>query len=347
MLNSKWLVSTNICNYPARAQPDNDYTKREIFMKTQLYKKTIAAFCALTIITAAVTGCSGNKNEAAKSASSESSETSSKDSDTKTISTIMGDVEVPVNPQRVICTYGLGDVVALGVTPVATYDVAGTAYEKELNQIPVWESFESEEIMSYEPDLIFVVNEEQYDAVSKIAPTVYIPFTELSMDERVTFLGEVLGKEDEANTLLSEFKEKLNDAKSEMDTMGIADSTFSIFEKSENGVWVYGDKWGRGGDIVYSQLGLAAPEVIQNEIIAKDQYRDVSLESIGEYAGDYIVFSGDLGDLAGNPVWNSIPAVKDGKIIPIDFTLFYDIDIYSSNVQLDYLMEQLREISNK
>ncbi len=316
-------------------------------MKTRLYKKTIATFCALTIIATALTGCSANKNETTKSSSSESSDSAVKGADTKTVSTVKGDVEVPVDPKRVICTYGLGDVIALGVTPVATYDVTGTAYEKEVEKVPVWESFESEEIMSYDPDLIFVVNDEQYDAVSKIAPTVYIPFTELSMEERVTFLGEVLGKEDEAKTLLSDFQNKLKEAKSEMDTMGIADSTFSIFEVSDNGIWVYGDKWGRGGDILYSQLGLAAPEVIQNEIIGKDQYRDVSLESIGEYAGDYIVFSGELGDLTSNPVWNSIPAVKDGKIIPIDFTLFYDIDIYSSDVQLDYLMDQLREISNK
>lgn len=321
-------------------------------MKKDLHKKTIASLCALTIAATAFTGCVSNKNDTSASSSlpssTEAADTSTEDTGTKTVSTIMGDVEVPLNPQRVIVTYGMGDVIALGITPVATYDVTGTAYEKEVDQLPVWDSFESEEIMSYDPDLIFVVSQEQYDEVSKIAPTVYIPFTEMSMDERVTFQGEVLGKEEEAKTLLSDFKEKLESAKAEMETMGIADSTFSIFEASSDGsVWVYGDKWGRGGDILYSQLGLKAPDVIQSEIIGKDQYRDVSLEAINDYAGDYIVFSGELGDLADSPVWNSIPAVKEGNIIPIDFTLFYDIDIYSSNVQLDYLMDQLEEITSK
>ncbi|WP_099469588.1 ABC transporter substrate-binding protein [Konateibacter massiliensis] len=318
-------------------------------MKKNLYIKAIASLSALAIVAVGLTGCAGNKADTSASSqstsSTEAADAETENNSTKIVSTVMGDVEVPVNPQRVIATYGMGDVIALGVIPVATYDVTGTAYEKEVEQLPVWDGFESEEIMSYDPDLILVVNQEQYDEASKIAPTILIPFTELSMEERITFLGEILGKEEEAKAALSDFEGKINNAKAEMETMGIADSTFSIFEASENGIWVYGDKWGRGGDILYSHLKLNAPEVIQSEIIGKDQYRDVSLEAINDYAGDFIVFSGNLGDLEDNPVWNSIPAVKDGKIIPIDFTLFYDIDIYSSNVQLDYLMEKLKEIT--
>lgn len=90
---------------------------------------------------------------------------------------------------------------------------------------------------------------------------------------------------------------------------------------------------------------MNAPQVIEDEIIGKDQYRDLSLEAIGDYAGDYIILSGELGDLADSPVWNSIPAVKAGNVIPIDFTLFFDIDIYSSDVQLDYIMGQLNSLT--
>ena len=101
------------------------------------------------------------------------------------------------------------------------------------------------------------------------------------------------------------------------------------------------DKWGRGGDLIYSHLGFKAPEIVQNEIIAKDQYRAVSMEVIQDYAGDYIILSGDIDELNGNTIWESLPAVKGGRTIPIDFTLFYDIDIYSSRVQLDYLLDAM------
>jgi iron complex transport system substrate-binding protein len=236
----------------------------------------------------------------------------------------------------------MGDLLALGVKPVATYQTSGTAYEKEVADLSVWNQFEAEEIMAFDPDLILVVNQEQYDEVSKIAPTILIPFTQLSMDERVTYLGEILNKQEEAKKALTDFKEKIAKAKETLNQKGITSQNFSIFEASSNGgIWVYGDKWGRGGDLIYSQLGLNAPDIIQKEIIAKDQYRELSMESVQDYAGDYIIFSGELGSLLDNPVWNSIPAVKAGNVIPINEELFYDIDLYSSGVQLDYLIKAL------
>lgn len=259
--------------------------------------------------------------------------------ETRVIKTVQGEAEIPADPKRVIVTYCLGDVLALGVKPVATYDAAGKAYEKEVADLPVWDKFEAEEILSYDPDLILVVNQEQYEIASKIAPTVLLPFTELSLEERVRFLGDVLNRQDEAEKALGNFEQKLKEAKEVLAEKQILDKTVSIFGTDANGtIWVFGDKWGRGGDLIYSHLGFKAPEIIQDEIIAKDQYRDISLEVIRDYAGDYLILSGDIDELNGNTIWESLPAVKNGRTISIDFTLFYDIDIYSSGVQLDYLL---------
>ena len=262
--------------------------------------------------------------------------------ETRVIKTVHGETEVPADPQRVIATYCIGDVLTLGVKPVATYDVTGTAYEKEVAGLPVWDKFEAEEILSYDPDLIIVVNQEQYDAASKIAPTVLLPFTEISLEERVRFLGDVLNRQEEAEKALENFEQKIKEAKEALAEKQVMDKTVSIFGKDANGsIWVFGDKWGRGGDLIYSQLGFKAPEIVQNEIIAKDQYRAVSMEVIQDYAGDYLILSGDIDELNGNTIWESLPAVKSGRTIPIDFTLFYDIDIYSSSVQLDYLLDAM------
>lgn len=262
--------------------------------------------------------------------------------ETRVIKTVHGETEVPADPQRVIATYCIGDVLTLGVKPVATYDVTGTAYEKEVAGLPVWDKFEAEEILSYDPDLIIVVNQEQYDAASKIAPTVLLPFTEISLEERVRFLGDILNRQEEAEKALENFEQKIKEAKEALAEKQVMEKTVSIFGKDANGsIWVFGDKWGRGGDLIYSQLGFKAPEIVQNEIIAKDQYRAVSMEVIQDYAGDYLILSGDIDELNGNTIWESLPAVKSGRTIPIDFTLFYDIDIYSSSVQLDYLLDAM------
>ncbi|OOM74896.1 iron(3+)-hydroxamate-binding protein YxeB precursor [Clostridium puniceum] len=298
-------------------------------------KKLLSLFCTIFMTTLILAGCSSAKD-------------TTKEEDVRTVSTVRGEVEVPANPKRVLMSYGIGDILALGVKPVATYDAKGRAYEKEVEDLPVWEKYEPEELMQYNPDLIITVSEENINELSKIAPTVYIPFTTISMEERLTFLGEVLNKQEEAKKLLSDFKEKVDNSKKELDSKGIRVKTISIFEgKLKTGIWTYGDKWGRGGDLIYSQLGFKAPDVIQNEIIGKDQHRQISFEKINDYAGDYIMFSGvgneNLEELADNSIWQSLPAVKEGHVIPIDFNLFYDIDIYSSNVQLDYLMDKLLE----
>lgn len=262
--------------------------------------------------------------------------------ETRVISTEQGDVEIPADPQRVIVTYCVGDALALGFTPVATYDAAGTAYAKELEGVPVLGNFEAEQLISYEPDLLIVANQEQYDIASKIAPTILLPFTALSMDERVRFMGDVLNRQEKANAVLEEFHQKLEEAKASLREKNVLDKTFSVIEGDGNGgIWVYGDKWGRGGDLLYSQLELQAPEIVEKEIIAAEQYRDVSMEVISDYIGDYIIIARGLEELEGNTIWESLPAVKEGNVIPIDFTLFYDIDIYSSNVQLDYLLDAL------
>jgi len=90
-------------------------------------KKFLSLFCAVFMSTAILAGCSSSKNA------------EKEENAVRKVSTVRGDVEVPANPKRVIATYGMGDVLALGVKPVATYDAKGSAYEKEVADLPVWE----------------------------------------------------------------------------------------------------------------------------------------------------------------------------------------------------------------
>jgi len=163
----------------------------ELTMFGQKKSKEIILAAAMSLMMV-LTACSSNAavNNGSTSnqvpaqtqqAENESASNEKTEAQTRVVTTVKGDVEVPVNPQKVIATYGIGDLVALDVALVATYDVEGAAFEDELAELPVWDAFETEDIMVYDPDLIFVVNEEQYDKASKIAPTILIPFTQLSM----------------------------------------------------------------------------------------------------------------------------------------------------------------------
>jgi len=213
-------------------------------------------------------------------------------SKTRTVKTVKGDIEVPVNPKRIVINYFQGDLLALGVKPIAMNTVGGkTAFEEELKDVKEIEKWEPEEVMALEPDLIIVIDEEQYEKLHKIAPTILVPFTEISAEERLTLIGDAVGKQEEAKKLLNDFDKKIEESKQKLEKAGIMDKTFTLLENNSGKVWVFGNKWGRGGEVFYNYLDLKAPDIIEKEIIDADQYRELSLEALPEYCGDFIIKS--------------------------------------------------------
>lgn len=88
-----------------------------------------------------------------------------------------------------------------------------------------------------------------------------------------------------------------------------------------------------GSQIVYEYLDMKAPEIVQKKIdVATEASGDsVSMEVLPEYIGDYVIRSSYEGmdDLTTNQIWNSIPAVKEGRLIELSFSLSYYSDIFT------------------
>ncbi|WP_254075473.1 AraC family transcriptional regulator [Paenibacillus tritici] len=270
---------------------------------------------------------------------------------TRTISTVKGDVVVPADPQRVVVLYLLGDVLALGIKPVGVSSVnEGAAFENELKDVQKlgsWFEASPEAVLSLDPDLIIVPSEETYAALHDIAPTVLVPYEKMTTDERVGFIGHIFGKEEQATTLLNSFKAKVEDSKQKLQEAGILGSTVSIMEggSDRSMVVVMSKQYGRGSQVIYEYLGMKAPEILQQKIDSKSDMGgdSVSFEVLADYSGDYIFRSSyeGMADLTKDPLWNSIPAVKEGRLMNIDFGLSYYSDIYSLNAQLDFIVDAL------
>ncbi|MCE5172977.1 AraC family transcriptional regulator [Paenibacillus profundus] len=274
---------------------------------------------------------------------------------TKIVSTVKGDVEVPVNPKRVVVLYLLGDVLAFGVDPVGISDVyKGAAFESELagiQSLGEWFQPSPEAVLALNPDLIIVPSEETYAMLNQIAPTVYLPYEQMSLEERLKKLGEALGKEGgQSQALLDNFYAKVVQSKQKLKEAGILDKTVSIMEGGEGNMGVISSKqYGRGSQIIYEYLGMKAPAIIQKEIDKNGEkpatLLPASMEVLHGFSGDYIFRSAYEGmeDLSDNKIWNSIPAVKEGRLIDISFGLSYYNDIYSLDKQLDYIVNSLLE----
>lgn len=276
---------------------------------------------------------------------------------TKVVSTAKGDVEIPVNPQRVVVFYLLGDVLALNVKPVGISDVQkGAAFEKELEGVQTlgtWFEPNPEAVLALDPDLIIAPSEKIYQMMERVAPTVYIPFDRMTVEERLQKLGEVLGKEGESKKLLSDFHAKVAESKKKLGEAGILDKTVSIMEGGKGNMSVVSSKdYGRGSQIVYEYLGMKAPSIVQAKLdkpSGEATAESVSFEVLPQYAGDFVFRSAYEGmvDLSDNKVWNSIPAIKEGRLIEIDFGLSYYNDIYSLDKQLDFIVDSLLKAAKK
>ena len=304
--------------------------------------KFIPLACMVFIISMLAIGCSNSSNINKKSEA---------EPNTRKVRTVKGDIEVPTNPKRVAVSCYQGDLLALAVKPIATEKPKEeSAFKNELAGVAIIEKWEPEEVMELDPDLLIVVKEEDYEKLNKIAPTILIPFGELTTEERVTLIGEAVGKQEEAKKVIDNFKQKVKDSKEKLDKAGVMDKTFTLIE-SDSGktLMIFGNKYGRGGEIFYDYLDLKAPDIIEKEIIDADQYRELSLEALPEYCGDYVINStwGGPNILADNDIWNNIKAVKEGRVIKTSGELYFYADIYSMNVQLDKFVDAILDTTNR
>jgi len=295
--------------------------------------KFIPLACMVFMISMLAIGCSNSIN---------SDNESEGEAKTRTVKTIKGDVEVPANPKRIVVNFYQGDLLALGVKPIATEKAEGeVAFKNELDDVATIDKWEPEEVMALDPDLLIVTSEEDYEKLNKIAPTILIPFGEFSTEERVTLLGDAVGKQEEAKKVLDNFSKKVEDSKDKLDKAGVMDKTFTLLESHSGKTWIYGNKYGRGGEIFYDYLDLKAPAVIEKEIIDADQYREISLEALINSTW------GGKDTLSDNDVWNNTTAVKEGRVIKTSAELYFYVDIYSMDVQLDNFVDAILATTDK
>jgi iron complex transport system substrate-binding protein len=266
-------------------------------------------------------------------------------SQTRTISTVKGDVKVPNNPQRVVVDYLVGDVVALGVTPLGVARAARDGKEAVFaNQITdsIKIAMEPEDVMTLEPDLIILAwGDENYEDLSKIAPTIYVPYGDMTTEERIHFIGDVLNKQEEAKAVLSAYAGKIEEAKLALQNAGLSDVTITMGEFSDKSNYIAGAKHAVG-ELVYNGLKMKAPSKVQTDIIDTDKYwGDISMEVLAAYIGDYLIAIGDTEIPTDNAVWKSLPAVQHNRIISVGASLSWSTDIMTSSALIDHIVNQL------
>ncbi|WP_167577436.1 iron-hydroxamate ABC transporter substrate-binding protein [Ammoniphilus sp. YIM 78166] len=307
-------------------------------------KLTIAGFILSLLLM--VTACGNNASEAPAAENPTEPETVMFQADN-------GEIEVPRNPGRVIVLADsyVGYLLQLGIKPIAVPQLAmdNPYFEGMLDGVEVIASDAVEKIMQLEPDLIITLaTDENLNQLSKIAPTVAYEWGKKDYLELVTDIGKLVNKETEANKWLTAWNQKVEESKGKVQE-AIGDQTVSIMETFSKGVYVFGANFARGGEVIYDALKLKAPEKVQKDVIEQSGFAEVSLEAIPDYAGDHIFFGRWAGETAENDkvekssVWQSLPAVKEGHVYPLDPRTSFFSDPISLEKTLDFIVKSLTE----
>ncbi|QYX82248.1 ABC transporter substrate-binding protein [Streptomyces akebiae] len=254
----------------------------------------------------------------------------------RTLTTVMGDVEIPAQPKKVVVldTGELDDVTLLGIDPVGAvaphFKTEGgfpTYLEGDLeNTTDVGPLLEPnlEKIASLRPDLILsskVRHEKVYDKLSAIAPTVFTETTGGVWKENLKVHAEALGLEDEAEAELEKYETRAEALGEEIKKKDGTLPTVSVVRFVAGPTRLYASNSYSG--VVLDDVGFRRPKSQISDDPAVTM-KDVSPEEIDRADADLIfVTTADTPDktqqkqVTSNPVWKDLPAVEDGKVFEV------------------------------
>jgi iron complex transport system substrate-binding protein len=234
-------------------------------------------------------------------------------------------VEVPKDPGTIV----VFDMAALDTIGALGGEVAGAPLDSVPGYLEEYLAddafnagtlFEADiiEVESQQPDLIVIGGRSAalYDDLSEIAPTVDLSlrgtYTE-TLERNATFLGEVLGAEEEAEQALTEVTEGIEEAKAATADAGtglglmVSGGELSAMAPAGEG----SDARGARGGLIYDAFGV---EPVIDDIKAATHGEPVSFEFLLETNPDYL-WVVDRDAATGEEGAQSAEAVLDNEIV--------------------------------
>ena len=310
--------------------------------------KKFLSFATLTVTIFLLVAC-GSSSKSENSTSSDKVELSSKPK----IDGFHYYGDIPKNPKRIASlssTY-TGYLLQLGFDPVTvtSYDAKNPVLKEKVKNAKVLMPEDLESIAKQKPDLIVVdASDKNIDELKKIAPTIAIDYGKNDYLEILNRFGQIFGKEKEADQWIADWKSKTADIGKQLKEKLGQNVTFTVVGLYEKEIYLFGNNWGRGGEVIYKSLGFDAPQKVKEEVFPSG-YLQVSQETVSEYISDYVLVAAE-DDKTGSAlyesdVWKSIPAVQQNHILKVDANAFYFNDPLTLEYELKTIQDGLEKMN--
>ncbi|WP_412679076.1 ABC transporter substrate-binding protein [Brevibacillus parabrevis] len=322
----------------------------------------IAVLSMVFMLSLLLTACGGagssNNSGAANQPAGEQAADKAAEKKTRSFGTSKGAIQIPEKPQRIVTDYYAGELLAVGGNVIGAETMAFKnpfIIEQLKSAQDVGERVNPEKALELQPDLIVVMYDDNYEALSKIAPTVFLPYgTTTNIYDTVKLFGDLVGEKEKAEAFIADFDKKAAEGREKIKGIVDENATVGLYELTNKGdLWVFGDNAGRGGQAVYNALKLKMP----HPDTTKNQTLQLSMETLPEYAADYMFLtfydpeknSEALKNLQNSAVWKAVPAAKNNRIFYNDFDTFYRYDPIAIKAQIDLFVDMIvkREQENK
>lgn len=297
----------------------------------------VAAVAAVAVL--ALSACSGTDDSAGSGETTAAGGSpASEGAFPATVDTKFGEITIESRPERIVAL-GWGDAetaLSLGYQPVGASDWlafggdgVGPWAEGQYDESPeIIDTLEPsyEAIAALEPDLILDVkssgDQDRYDRLSEIAPTVGVPEGGDSYlttgQQQLELISAALGVPEKGAELEAQLDDAFaaaRDAHPDWDGKTIAAAT-----RTSEGWGAYIE----GGDRVdfLENLGFVQSPTIADLPVSSSGFSvDISSEQLDLLDADLIVAFPiyiDTAEITDDPQWQAIPAVADGRAVVID-----------------------------
>ena len=318
--------------------------------------KNVAAAAALPLL-AVLAACSSDEAPVAAPATPASVEATGPVS----IEHRYGTTVVETAPARVV-SVGYTDqdpVLALGVVPVGirdwygdqpdatwpwAHDLLGSTKPTVLKA----DAIDPEAVAALRPDLIVGINsgmtEKEYATLSKIAPTLAAPeeFVDFGTpwDETQRIVGRALFKEDEAEQVVADVRDRIEQAKSANPSFAGAEAVFGSV--SQGVVYAYGPQDSRAR--ILEELGMATPAGI-SDLAGEAFYATISKERLDLVDADALILlatdPAELETLRSSAVYEGLGVAKEGRDIELSDPVLGGAASFGSALSIPLVLDEL------
>ncbi|MCE5170754.1 hypothetical protein LQV63_15720 [Paenibacillus profundus] len=263
-----------------------------------------------------------------------------------------------VEPKRIVAMQYAGDLLALGIKPVAAPFTAWEVSPLVVGELEGTLDLEQDGMMrclqTIEVDVIIAPEYLYYwpgklEQLEQFASVIVLPWNRLDRMEAVRLMGRIVGRESAAEQWIHRYLSLAASAASKLKELIRPGDTVGLYEVWEDYTICIWNATARGAYNLYHALKLTPHPRIQQEVLATDTHLFVEESLLPEYAADhmFVVLPSESSDLyrsfrdklSERQVWRELLAQGRRRVYPLKLEEFWCNDAAALEKQLDIMTD--------